>query len=98
MGSLALMLHTIGIKGDKIGQASAPNMIIPPPSVVIENEDATSVSDKRSSMHSILSDSSNEDDKYFEDTIEQEPTNSRRVSNSIHPGNPVWAEHSFERK
>jgi hypothetical protein len=109
MGTLSQMLQSIGVKGDTIGQASAPNMIIPPPSINLtdaddsvttssqhiteDDEDSLTVSDKRSSIHSILSVSSNEDDKYFEETADENKKPSRK--NSIHPGNSVWVDHSY---
>jgi hypothetical protein len=107
MGSLSQMLQNIGVKGDTVGQASAPNMIIPPPTISLtdvddttssnrrseDDEDSMTVSDKRSSINSIMSTSSNEDDKYFEDSIEEKKKPSRK--NSIHPGNSVWVDHSY---
>ncbi|KAI8080686.1 uncharacterized protein B0P05DRAFT_469093 [Gilbertella persicaria] len=43
MGTLSQTLHNMGIKGDMVGQASPPNMVIPSPT--IENEDKASLAD-----------------------------------------------------
>lgn len=91
MGTLSQTLQNIGVKGDAVGQASGPNMIIPPPTSSLRDmslqETDEEEQDDDQSTHSL---SSNEDDEYFQDDVIEKP---RRTS--THPGNSVWVDHSF---
>jgi hypothetical protein len=39
MGTLSQTLQQMGVQGDTIGTASAPNMVIPPPTTIPETEE-----------------------------------------------------------
>lgn len=102
MGTLSQALYKIGVKGDIIGHASSPNMLIPPP---IEIEQAKTEADRdadtvdelfTSTTTSTLSTSSNSaiSAKVSDEEEEDEKDNSLRRS-SVHPGNSVWLAHSF---
>jgi hypothetical protein len=96
MGTLSQTLCQLGIKGDLVGQASAPNMPIPPSTSSLQNSSkrsstaastfSTDDDDKDSIISQKISD--NEDDDYFP----EETVNKR---SSVHPGNSVWLDHSF---
>lgn len=85
-------LSQLGIKGDLIGQASAPNMLIPPvtslPNSSKRNSTISAFSTDDDDKHSVISQkiSDNEDDDYF-------PEETKR--SSVHPGNSVWLQQSF---
>jgi hypothetical protein len=96
MGTLSQTLVQLGIKGDLLGQASAPNMLIPPANSLPASSKRSSTAstfstDDDDDKDSIISQkiSDNEDDDYFP---EEAVTNKR---SSVHPGNSVWLQHSF---
>lgn len=80
MGTLSQTLQTMGVKGDAIGLASSPNMVIPSPSEAPLPSDIPIVveSPKPSDTSSIKSNAT---------------TNT--TASSIHPGNSVWLDHSY---
>lgn len=95
MGSLSQALYKVGIKGDLIGHASAPNMVIPPPTdinIKQTNDDdntASTMSTQNNSDISIrVSDDGQDQDQ------DQDGQDAGRRS-SVHPGNSVWLAHSF---
>ncbi|KAI8641602.1 hypothetical protein BD408DRAFT_417863 [Parasitella parasitica] len=88
MGSLSQALYRVGMKGDIIGHASAPNMVIPPP-IKIEHANGNNPVDDISATTSDISDISAK----VSDDEQQEDSSARR--SSVHPGNSVWISHSF---
>jgi hypothetical protein len=72
----------MGSKGDNIGHASGPNMIIPPP------PPPTTTSEESISYDS---DSRNNSTYSLSESIQsQKDTRETHSGNSIHPGNSVW--------
>ncbi|KAG1144810.1 hypothetical protein G6F37_003736 [Rhizopus arrhizus] len=80
VGTLSQTLHNMGSKGDNIGHASGPNMIIPPPSTTTSEESISYDSDSRNNSTYSLSES----------IQSQKDTRETHSGNSIHPGNSVW--------
>lgn len=97
MGTLSQALYKVGVKGDIIGHASAPNMVIPPPSS-IEIRQADEDGNTTSATASTPSTQNNSDisikvsDEDDEDGQDDEDAGRR---SSVHPGNSVWLAHSF---
>ncbi|KAL9539568.1 hypothetical protein MBANPS3_010184 [Mucor bainieri] len=102
MGTLSQALYKVGIKGDLIGHASAPNMVIPPPTCIeikqTDDDDNTpsattsTISTQNNSGISIkVSDQEDQDEQ--DDDSRPDVNVDRR--NSVHPGNSVWLAHSF---
>ncbi|CAO3664739.1 unnamed protein product [Rhizopus stolonifer] len=81
VGALSQTLHNMGSKGDMIGHASGPNMIIPPPSK--SERDYCSSTDANSS-------SNNSTSSLNESIQSQNQTRETLSENSTHPGNSVW--------
>ncbi|CEP15154.1 hypothetical protein [Parasitella parasitica] len=88
MGTLSQALYRVGVKGDIIGHASAPNMVIPPP-IKIKHADGNNPVDEISATSSDISDISAK----VSDDEQEEDSPARR--SSMHPGNSVWIAHSF---
>ncbi|KAL7324642.1 hypothetical protein PS15p_209805 [Mucor circinelloides] len=100
MGTLSQALYKVGVKGDIIGHASAPNMVIPPPSSIeIRQADedgnttsATASTPSTQNNSDISIKVSDEDDQDGQDDGQDEDAGRR---SSVHPGNSVWLAHSF---
>lgn len=94
MGTLTQALYKVGIKGDLIGHASAPNMVIPPPTCIEAKQ--TDVDGNTASATSSAMSTQNGSDisvKVSDQDEDQEENVDRR--SSVHPGNSVWLAHSF---